>query len=84
MKKQRELEELRDRYRHGNFYPSRNIDKANWDEDARIIQLSRRSKKQFVVSARKNIKDGTIEGIKETEISPAEMLAFFLNSICGV
>lgn len=48
MEKEPRTEELRDQYRHGDFYPSRRVLTVPWDEKARVIRLTRRSKKQFV------------------------------------
>jgi hypothetical protein len=46
MKKRDQNQELRDRYRYPGFYPSRTVTVAVWDEGARIIRLTRRSKKR--------------------------------------
>ena len=46
---------LRDEYRHEGFYPSRYVEVASWDSGARIIRLSRRSKKRFAAFAASSI-----------------------------
>lgn len=42
---------LRDEYGQAGFYPSRYVAVAPWDLDARIIRLTRRSKKRYVAVA---------------------------------
>jgi hypothetical protein len=79
MRKERRTEELRDRYRHRGFYPSRTVSTASWDEGARVIRLTRRSKKLNAVDAQRCIKDGTIDVGGECEISRVEMPGFFLS-----
>ena len=46
MKKRDQNQELRDRYRYPGLHPSRTVPVAAWDEGARIIRLTRRSKKR--------------------------------------
>ena len=52
-------EQLRDQYRHPGFYPSRAVGIAPWDDGARIIRLTRRSKKRFAESVRLSTEAGT-------------------------
>ncbi len=49
---------LRDEYGHRGFYPSRYVTVPQWDVDARIIELTRRSKKRSVGHAARPIKVG--------------------------
>jgi len=72
-------EELRDRYRHPGFYPGRGVLIAPKDSDARIIRLTRRSKKQFAVNARQSIRDGMIEESVIFEILDVLMFEYFLQ-----
>jgi hypothetical protein len=62
-------EQLRDQYRHPGFYPSRAVKIAPWDDGARIIRLTRRSKKRFAEAVRLFTEDGTTAGYGECETS---------------
>lgn len=79
MKKSRDYQELRDQYRHPGFYPSREVTVAQWDEGARVIRLTRRSKKRSAVDAVRSIRAGMIDGLEEYEISRVAIRVFFLN-----
>jgi hypothetical protein len=79
MKKRINRQRLRDDYRHEGFYPNRYVEVANWDSGARIIRLSRRSKKQYVVFAVPCTEDGTIGETVEQEICHAARLGSSLN-----
>jgi len=83
MEKAQRSEELRDQYRHLGFYPCRSVEVAGWDEGARIIRLTRRSKKRFVVGAGRRIVAGMIEDVEECEILGAAMRGYFLSLKCG-
>jgi len=72
-------EELRDQYRHPGFHPSRVVCVASWDDGARIIRLTRRSKKRFAVAARLSTKDGTTAGHGGSGTSRVEMLGSSSN-----
>jgi hypothetical protein len=79
MRNEQRTEELRDRYRHSGFYPNRAVSVASWDAGARIIRLTRRSKKLNAVSAEWCIEDGTIDVGVESEISRVAMPESFLS-----
>jgi len=83
MEKAHCIEELKDQYRHLGFYPHRTVGIAAWDEDARIIRLTRRSKKQSAADVEQYLAAGMIDGVGEYEILGVEMREFFLSSICG-
>jgi len=83
MKKNPNVEELRDQYRHRNFYPSQKIELVKWDDKARVITLSRRSKKHFAVDVIRNLKAGMTGERKEYEILDAEMPGYILSLKCG-
>jgi hypothetical protein len=72
-------EELRDQYRHPGFYPSRVVKRASWDDGARIIQLTRRSKKRRAAGARRFTEAGTIGARGECETFLAATLASSSN-----
>jgi hypothetical protein len=72
-------EQLRDQYRHPGFYPSRAVGIATWDDGARIIRLTRRSKKRFAVAVRRSTEDGMTAECGESEISRAVTLASSSN-----
>lgn len=59
MRNEQQTEELRDRYRYTGFYPSRMVSIARWDDGARIIRLTRRSKKLDVARVAWSIEGGT-------------------------
>ena len=84
MDKERQKEELRDRYRHPGFSPSVKVEVAQWDEGARIIRLTRRSKKLFAAFVGQRNRAGTTEGCGELEICPVVMSGYSLSSICAV
>jgi len=75
-------EQLRDQYRHPGFYPSRAVGIATWDDGARIIRLTRRSKKRFAVAVRLSTEDGTIAEYGEYETFRAAMLESSSNWKC--
>ena len=79
MKKRINRQRLRDEYRHEGFYPNRYVDIASWDSGARIIQLSRRSKKRYAVFVVPCTEDGTTGKTVEQEICHAERLGSSLN-----
>lgn len=75
-------EELRDRYRHAGFYPSRKVTVAPWDSAARVIRLRRRSKKLSAAGAVWSTEAGMTAGGGGYEISRVEMLASSWNLMC--
>jgi hypothetical protein len=79
MESMRRIEQLRDHYRYPGFYPSRVICVASWDDGARIIRLTRRSKKRFAVAARLSTEDGTTAGHDGSGTSHVEMLGSSSN-----
>jgi hypothetical protein len=82
MSNERQDEELRDQYRHPGFTPSRKVEVASWDEDARIICLTRRSKKQSAAAVRQFIAGGMIVAADAYVICPAVSHVYFFNSMC--
>lgn len=72
-------EELRDRYRHPGFYPSQKVLVSPNDAGARIVRLTRRSKKQSAVDARQSIEDGMIDESVMSEILDVQMFGYFLQ-----
>lgn len=66
--------QLRDQYKYPGFYPSRAVAVAVWDDGARIIRLTRRSKKRFAAAARLSTEGGTTADYGECETSRVAML----------
>ncbi len=83
MRKERPDRELRDQYRYPGFTPGRNVEASPWDEEAKVLCLTRRSKKQFAVVARRFIEGGTIAAAAECEICRVEAPAYSFNLMCG-
>lgn len=79
MRNEQRTEELRDLYMYAGFYPSRTVNVAPWDEEARIISLKRRSKKLNVVCAEKFIEAGMTGTFVEYVTCPVEMPEFSLS-----
>lgn len=74
--------ELRDLYRHANFYPSKKVDIAPWDDEARIIRLTRRLKKQSAAAAGGCTEAGMTSVSEGYEIFPVVTHESFLRSLC--
>ena len=72
--------QLNDEYRYSGFYPNRYLEVAKWDSDARIIRLTRRSKKLYAEPAGKFIGAGMIERHIEPGICRVQPLGSFLSS----
>jgi len=70
-------EELRDRYRHPGFYPSREVTVAPWDDGARIVRLTRRSKKQCAADVVMFRRGGTTDAPDGYGTFPVVMAAFY-------
>jgi hypothetical protein len=82
MRNEQRTEELRDRYRHSGFYPSRAVEVARWDDGARVLRLTRRSKKLYVAAVELSIEDGTIGGDVECETLHVETRGSSLSWTC--
>jgi len=83
MNKERHTKELRDQYRYLGFTPSRTVEMANGDEDARVLCLTRRSKKQSAAAVRQYIAGGMIADHGEYAICRAVQRAYFFSSMCA-
>lgn len=53
------------------FYPSRYVEVAKWDADARVVRLTRRSKKRYVELVARQPEAGTTARSIEHGICPA-------------
>jgi hypothetical protein len=73
---------LRDEYAHRGFYPSRYVTVPQWDLGARIIELTRRSKKRCVVCATRLIKGGMTAELTVLETYRALAPEYTLHSNC--
>lgn len=51
--------QLRDEYGYPGFYPSLYVEIAKWDADARVVRLTRRSKKRYVELVARRPEAGT-------------------------
>ena len=72
--------QLNDEYRYSGFYPNRYLEVAKWDSDARIIRLTRRSKKLYAELAGEFIGAGMTERHIEHGICRVQLLGSFLSS----
>jgi len=71
---------LRDSYRFPGFYPSVTVSGVFGDHRARVIRLTRRSKKQSVQPVKVFTTAGTTEGFAEFAIFRARARASILRS----
>lgn len=76
MQKPAPYQELRDRYRYPGFYPGRTVTVAPWDESARVIRLTRRSKKRNAVHVVLFVEAGTTGGYDGCETYRVAMRGF--------
>lgn len=83
MSNEQRTEELRDQYRHGGFYPGGKVSIASWDDGARIIRLTRRSKKRYAAGAAWSIEGGTTGAAVLYETLDAAVLGYTLSSTCA-
>ena len=72
---------LRDQYRYPGFYPGRYVEVAKWDPGARILSLTRRSKKLDAAPVEELSKVGTTVRSIEQETCRAEKSAYSWNLI---
>jgi hypothetical protein len=67
----------RDEYRYAGFYPNRYVEEAKWDHDARVIRLTRRSKKRNAESVAEFNEVGTTARDTEYETCHAPVFESF-------
>ena len=79
MKIDARTEELIDHYRYHGFYPKRQVMVSPKDAGARIIGLSRRSKKQSVAYAKLGIRGGMTGAFATFVILDVQRPEFFLQ-----
>jgi len=72
---------LRDEYCYPGFYPGRYVEVAKWDPGARVIGLTRRSKKRDAALVEELIEVGTTGRFIGQETCRAEKFAYSWNLI---
>jgi hypothetical protein len=71
MAKPKKKKHLKDSYKFPEFYPGATVSGVFGDQTARVLRLSRRSKKRYAVHAKSSTAAGTTAGRDESETFPA-------------